>query len=64
MNSENIWMPTGGAHQLKITLSKIPWPPKAVPTLKNHKSLKELRETYGSEEKNIYAEFFVLGYRD
>lgn len=65
MNSENIWAPIGAVKQLTVKLNAYPWPTaKDVKKTTTHKSLKEFKENIAKGEiKDIYAEFFVIGYR-
>ena len=66
MNSENIWLPIGEVKALNVKLNTFVWP-TALQLKKpaaTYTTLKEFKEHIASDVKNdIYAEFFVIGYR-
>ena len=65
MNSENIWVPIGAVKELTVKLTTFSWSTaQYLKKTTTHKSLKEFKENIAKGEINdIYAEFFVIGYR-
>lgn len=65
MNSENIWAPIGDVKQLTVKLHSYQWPTaKDVKKTVTHQTLKEFKEhIVKGEDTDIYAQFFVIGYR-
>lgn len=71
MNSENIWFPVSGLSEKTITIKLnegFPWPAgSAGKKPRHHKNIREAMKDFNSvrdSSDSIFAEFFVIGYRN